>query len=80
MKDKDHKHYKCESCERSFIAAQYLRNHIYTVHEGHKDYKCESCDKSFSQEGSLKMFMVTRNKMFMKNKEIIYAYIAIKQP
>ena len=54
-----HKNRKCESCGKSFSAAQYLKKHIHTVHEGHKDHKCESCGKSFSQAGNLKRHIHT---------------------
>ena len=29
----------CESCSKSFTAAQHLKGHIFTVHEGHKDLR-----------------------------------------
>ena len=45
---------KCHSCGKSFTAAQTLKKHIYTVHEGHKDYECDTCDKTFSQAEYLK--------------------------
>ena len=31
-----HKDYKCESCEKSFAGAQYLKKHIHTIHRGQK--------------------------------------------
>ena len=44
--NRNQKHYKCESCGKSFSEAVSLKKHITkTVHEGHKDYKCESCGK-----------------------------------
>ena len=44
----------CESCGKSFSSESYLRQHIYTVHEGHKDFNCESCGKSFGHLSTLK--------------------------
>ena len=59
LKKHIYKDHKCESCGKSFSGAQYLKKHMYTVHEGHKDYKCESCSKSFSQAGDLKQHIHT---------------------
>ena len=44
----------CESCGKSFSSESYLRQHIYTVHEGHKDYHCDSCGKSFGLSSTLR--------------------------
>ena len=49
-----HKNHKCESCDKSFSQARYLKKHIYTVHEGHKDHKCEFCHRSFTRATTLK--------------------------
>ena len=48
QKNRNQKHYTCETCGKSFSEAVSLKKHITTVHEGHKDYKCEFCDKSAS--------------------------------
>ena len=50
----DSKDFECKSCSKSFSSAQYLRKHIYNIHEGHKDFNCKYCVKSFSQKSSLK--------------------------
>ena len=53
--------HNCESCGKSFVRADRLKNHIRTVHEGQKDLhlKCEPCRKSFSEAGSLKKHIHT---------------------
>ena len=48
------KAYKCESCEKSFSHAAYLKKHIHTIHDGQKNYKCEPCGKSYSEAATLK--------------------------
>ena len=49
-----HKHYKCQSCGKSFSVASSLKLHSHEVHEGRKDNKCGSCGKSFSRAEYLK--------------------------
>ena len=47
-------HHKCSSCGESFASDQYLKIHIFIVHQGNtKIYKCESCNKSFSRKDSV---------------------------
>ena len=55
--DEGRKGYKC--CDKSFSSKQYLKNHIYTIHEGHKDNKCDSCGKSFTRLQSLERHLHT---------------------
>ena len=51
------KHYKGESCGKSFTGAQYLKKHI---HNGcYKDHKCYTCGKSFSSPEYLKKHSFT---------------------
>ena len=51
---KGYKDHKCESCGKSFPAAEGSNKYIQAIHEGHINYKCGTCYKSFSQTGHLK--------------------------
>ena len=50
-KQKDH---KCDTCEKTFSQAGYLKTHINSVHNGIKDHDCDSCGKAFSLAHNLK--------------------------
>ena len=39
--------YSCRQCTRVFSAADYLKDHIKSVHENCLDYECEKCKKKF---------------------------------
>ena len=66
-----HKHFKCDSCRKSFtllpnltivnrtINYWNLRGHIKTIHECHKDYKCGSCEKLITGATSLRIHIKT---------------------
>ena len=48
--------FKCDSCDRPFLALNSLKRHNHTVHEGHRnENKCDSCDQLFSSSSKLKM-------------------------
>ena len=54
-----HKHFKCDSCRKSFTLLPNLRGHIKTIHECHKDYKCGSCEKLITGATSLRIHIKT---------------------
>ena len=41
--------------ENHFEQNNYLKNHIFIVHEGRKDCTCDPCGKIFFRENSLKI-------------------------
>ena len=48
------RNYKCEFCEKSFIASNDLKVHIKRIHDCVKDINCESCSKLFSTTKDMK--------------------------
>ncbi|GBP89518.1 Zinc finger protein 155 [Eumeta japonica] len=50
------KKYVCEICERSFVAAQFLKSHMQT-HSSTSTINCEICNKSFTGQAYLKLHM-----------------------
>ena len=51
--EKVKKEYKCDVCQKSFVAPSHLKQHI-TVHEKTKDYTCNFCQKIFLVPSKLK--------------------------
>ena len=42
------KPFKCQTCEKCFVYASMLRDHI-PIHTGVKPYQCVTCPKSYSR-------------------------------
>ena len=51
--EKVKKEYKCDVCQKSFVAPSQLKRHI-TVHKKTKDYTCNFCQKIFLVPSKLK--------------------------
>ena len=62
---KNHKKYKCDHCDKTFIVATTMNNHLKVYHENvkmedephmqyHKKYKCDRCDKTFIIANTMK--------------------------
>ena len=54
------KKYICEVCDRSFVAAQFLKSHMQT-HSSTSTINCEICDKNFTGQAYLKLHMQLHN-------------------
>lgn len=54
------KKYICEICDRSFVAAQFLKSHMQT-HSATSTINCEICNKSFTGQAYLKLHMQLHN-------------------
>ncbi|XP_013146598.1 PREDICTED: zinc finger protein 525-like [Papilio polytes] len=54
------KKYMCEVCDRSFVAAQFLKSHMQT-HSSTSTINCEICNKSFTGQAYLKLHMQLHN-------------------
>ncbi|XP_030030027.1 zinc finger protein 155-like [Manduca sexta] len=54
------KKYICEVCDRSFVAAQFLKSHMQT-HSSTSTINCEICNKSFTGQAYLKLHMQLHN-------------------
>lgn len=54
------KKYLCEVCDRSFVAAQFLKSHMQT-HSSVSTINCEICSKSFTGQAYLKLHMQLHN-------------------
>lgn len=54
------KKYICEICDRSFVAAQFLKSHMQT-HSATSTINCEICEKSFTGQAYLKLHMQLHN-------------------
>lgn len=52
--------YVCEVCDRSFVAAQFLKSHMQT-HSATSTINCEICNKSFTGQAYLKLHMQLHN-------------------
>ena len=59
-KKKVHEDHKCEICDKSFIHAAALKQHICaTYKDTSSEYRCEFCDKLFSKSDNLKTHVYT---------------------
>ncbi|XP_049883891.1 zinc finger protein draculin-like [Pectinophora gossypiella] len=54
------KKFICEVCDRSFVAAQFLKSHMQT-HSSVSTINCEICNKSFTGQAYLKLHMQLHN-------------------
>ncbi|XP_026322628.1 zinc finger protein draculin-like [Hyposmocoma kahamanoa] len=54
------KKFICEVCDRSFVAAQFLKSHMQT-HSSTSTINCEICNKSFTGQAYLKLHMQLHN-------------------
>lgn len=54
------KKYVCEICDKSFVAAQFLKSHMQT-HSATSTINCEICSKSFTGQAYLKLHMQLHN-------------------
>ncbi|XP_063545685.1 gastrula zinc finger protein XlCGF17.1-like [Cydia strobilella] len=54
------KKYICEVCDRSFVAAQFLKSHMQT-HSSNSTINCEICNKNFTGQAYLKLHMQLHN-------------------
>lgn len=54
------KKFLCEVCDRSFVAAQFLKSHMQT-HSLTSTINCEICSKSFTGQAYLKLHMQLHN-------------------
>ncbi|KAJ2943351.1 hypothetical protein O0L34_g12158 [Tuta absoluta] len=54
------KKFLCEVCDRSFVAAQFLKSHMQT-HSTTSTINCEICNKSFTGQAYLKLHMQLHN-------------------
>lgn len=54
------KKYICQVCDRSFVAAQFLKSHMQS-HSATSTINCEICNKSFTGQAYLKLHMQLHN-------------------
>ncbi|CAG9135143.1 hypothetical protein JYU34_021810 [Plutella xylostella] len=50
----------CEVCDRTFVAAQFLKSHMQT-HSANSSIHCEICNKTFTGQAYLKLHMQLHN-------------------
>ena len=53
------KPYKCDQCDKAYIAQSGLNYHIQAVHTGAKRYQCRYCEKKFVRESECKTHIRT---------------------
>ena len=72
------KNFQCQNCSKLYSSKDYLKRHIYSVHEGHKDYECDICNKSFSQNYELKSHVQKKHPKDGEIPEIFYCDVCAK--
>ena len=70
--------FQCQNCSKLYSSKDYLKRHIYSVHEGHKDYKCDICNKSFSQNHELKSHVQKKHPKDGEIPETFYCDVCAK--
>lgn len=51
-------HFRCEICDKTFVASKYLRNHRRR-HESERNFICDICGKSFTSKDATKTHIMS---------------------